>query len=312
MKDISILIVNANSRRALVRCLASLERSLSDDVVTETLVLDNASDDGTADAVRQRFPWVSLTAQQFRAGFGANQNTLIRKSSGRYVYLVNPDVESDDWKLSRLVAALDAQPRVAALGPRLVYPDGRKQDSAWRFPTPFASVLGLLTLGRLAITQSSGERPRPVDWVMGSAMILRRDALEQVGLFDEDFFMYFEETDLCLRLRRGGWDVRYFPEVTMRHEKGESTADVSDRRINEWWRGHHLYWRKHHSYLGARLAAAAMGVRYAGAAIASLRHRDSAHRARLWLHARNARGVSGAGLRELAEEWNTRRSSARA
>jgi GT2 family glycosyltransferase len=310
--DLSILIVNANSRDALLRCLASLEASVASEVATETLVLDNASDDRSAELVRSTFPGVSVIAQPFRAGFGANQNTLIKRSSGRYVYLLNPDTESRDWALASLVAELDAHPRVAALGPRLVYPDGHRQDSAWRFPTPFASLLGLLTLGRVGITQSTGERPRSVDWIMGSAMILRRQALDEVGLFDENFFMYFEETDLCLRLRRAGWDVRYFPELTVRHEKGESTADVSDRRINEWWRGHHLYWHKHHSRLGARVAALAMGTRYAGAAVASLRHRDSAHRARLRLHARNARRVSGPGLRELAESWNEQARSARA
>jgi GT2 family glycosyltransferase len=302
--DLSILIVNASSREPLLACLQSIESDLPQALDVEVLVLDNASDDGSAPSVRERFPRVRLIEQPFRAGFGANQNALIRASSGRYVYLLNPDTTSDDWAFARLVTELDAHPRVGALGPRLVYPDGTRQASAWRFPSPPTSVFGLLTFGRLGIVQSTGGRPRSVDWVMGSALLLRRAALQDVGVFDEDFFMYFEETDLCLRLRRAGWDVRYFPSVTVAHQKAESSAALPERRINEWWRGHHRYWRKHHSRLGARTAALAIGVRYAAAAVAG--RRDAGHRSRMRLHARNSWRVTGPGLRELAEEWNER------
>jgi GT2 family glycosyltransferase len=304
--DLSVSIVNANSRKPLLACLESMRASLTDQVRVEIVVLDNASDDGSADAVRNRFPDVHVIEQEFRTGFAVNQNKAIRATTGRYVYLVNPDTLSADWAFARLVAELDAHPQVAALGPRLIYPDGKQQDSAWRFPTPVVSVLGLLTIGRLPTAQSVGDRSRSVDWLMGSAMVLRRRALVDVGLFDESFFMYFEETDLCLRLRKAGWDVCYFPAVSVVHQKAESTSDIPDRRINEWWRGHHRYWRKHHSRAGARTAALALGVRYVGAGLAG--RRDSAHRARMWLHARNSLRVPGPGLRELAEEWNRTRA----
>jgi hypothetical protein len=299
--DLSVSIVNANSREALLACLESMYRGMSEDVDVEIVVLDNASDDGSAGVVRRLFPQVRVIEQKLRAGFGANQNTAIRATSGRYVYLVNPDTSSDDWGFARLVAELDRHPRVAALGPRLVYPDGEQQESAWRFPTPRVSLVGLATLGRVGSVQSVGQLARSVDWVMGSALALRREALDEIGLFDESFFMYFEETDLCLRLRKAGWDVWYFPELTVVHQKAESTTDLPERRINEWWRGHHQYWRKHHSPAGARVAALAMGARYAGAA---LRARDAAHRARMRLHARDSVRVIGPGLRELADEWN--------
>src|SRR5215204_4263207 len=258
MIDLTISIVNAGSRDVLLTCLESLHQSMHGDITVEIVVLDNASEDGSVDSVRQRFPGVVVIAQEFRAGFAANHNRVIRATSGRYILLVNPDTFSEDWSLARLVSELDGNPRIGALGPRLVYPDGRPQASAWRFPTPATCVLGLLTWGRAGIIQSATRRPRRVDWLMGSALMLRREAVEEIGLFDEGFFLYFEEVDLCLRLHRAGWELRYLPEVTVVHHKGELSGYVPQRRINEWWRGQHRYWRKHHSAVGARVAAVAI------------------------------------------------------
>ena len=126
-----------------------------------------------------RFPEVRVIAQEYRAGFGANHNTVIRATTGRYVYVLNEDTTAGDWGFGALTAYLDDHPRVAALGPRIVYPDGRLQDSAWRFPTPLVSTVSLATLGRLGVTQSRGEEPRAVDWVTGAAVVLRREALDE-------------------------------------------------------------------------------------------------------------------------------------
>src|SRR2546425_7308986 len=183
--DLSVSIVNTNSRDLLLACLESLRHEDA-----EIVVLDNASEDGSAEAVGERFPDVRVIAQDFRAGFGANHNTVIRATSGRYVYVLNEDTTSDDWGFARMVAHLGASPRVAVLGPKLVYPDGRHQDSAWRFPTPAVAALGLLTLGRAGGKQAPGSGPRGVDWLTGAALLLRRDALDQVGPFDEGFFLY--------------------------------------------------------------------------------------------------------------------------
>jgi len=299
LTDLSVSIVNTNSRELLLACLATLAETSA-----EIVVLDNASEDGSADAVRERFPGVRVIAQEFRAGFGANHNTVIRASAGRYVYVLNEDTTAAAWAFDEIVAYLDANPRVAALGPRLVYPDGRLQASAWRFPTPFVSALGLLTVGKLGVKQSHGDRPHAVDWVMGAALVLRRDALEQVGLFDEEFFLYSEEVDLQLRLRQAGWDVHYYPEATVVHHESQFSAEIPERRINEMWRSRHRYWHKHHGSVGARVAALATGGQYAvRAAVAPLAHRSSR---RMLLHARDSWRVTGPGLRELAEEWNGR------
>ena len=297
MADVSVSLVNTNSRDLLLACLASLEGSGA-----EIVVLDNASEDGSAAAVRERFPDVRVIEQRHRAGFGANHNTVIRATTGRYVFVLNEDTTSDDWGFERMVAHLDANPRVAALAPRLVYPDGRPQASAWRFPSPAAAGLGLLTLGRAGIVQSGGSKTRDVDWAMAAALLLRRKALDQVGLFDEGFFIYSEETDLCRRLREAGWRTQYFPQVTVVHHESQFSAGIPERRINEMWRGRHRYWSKHHSTAGARLAAGFTGAQYALRGL--LRRSDHDFAARMRLHARDAIEVRGPGLRELADDWN--------
>jgi N-acetylglucosaminyl-diphospho-decaprenol L-rhamnosyltransferase len=308
--DLSLSIVNTNNRELLLACLETVQAGLGVDVAVEVVVLDNASDDGSVEAVRKRFPDVRLIAQGFRAGYGANHNTVIRATSGRYVYVLNEDTESEDWGFERIVAEMDAHPRVGALGPRIVDPNGRPQRSAWRFPSPAVALLGLPTLGRLGIAQSNGGRSRSVDWVMGAALVLRREALEEVGLFDESFFIYFEEVDLCLRLHGAGWGVRYLPDLTVVHHESQFSAKIPERRINEIWRGRRRYWSKHHSAAGARVAALATGCQYLGSAGIGLLRRDADYRRMMWQHARNAWRSDGAGLRELAEEWNRRAGAA--
>ena len=295
--DVSVSLVNTNSRELLLHCLESLEASGA-----EVVVLDNASEDGSAAAVRERFPEVRVIEQRHRAGFGANHNTVIRATTGRYVLVLNEDTTSEDWAFERMVTHLDSNPRVAALGPRLVYPDGRPQDSAWRFPSPATNALGLVPLARAAVVQSGGTETRDVDWAMGAALLLRRDALAEVGLFDEAFFIYSEETDLTLRLHSAGWRTQYFPHVTVVHHESQFSAGIPERRINEMWRGRHRYWRKHHSAAAAEIAALCMGAQYAARALLRARDRDQAGQMRL--HARNAIGVRGPGLSELADEWN--------
>jgi GT2 family glycosyltransferase len=297
--DVSVSLVNTNSRELLLACLESLQGADA-----EIVVLDNASEDGSAAAVRERFPAARVIEQGHRAGFGANHNTVIRATTGRYVFVLNEDTTSEDWGFERMVAHLDANPRVAALGPRLVYPDGSPQASAWRFPSPATATLGLVTLGRAGIVQSQGSDPRDVDWAMASALLLRREALDEVGLFDEEFFIYSEETDLSRRLREAGWRTQYFPHVTVVHHESQFSAGIPERRINEMWRGRHRYWRKHHSVAGARVAALSTGAQYAARALLKARDRDFSGRMRL--HARDALGVRGPGLRELADDWNRR------
>ena len=300
--DVSVSLVNTNSRELLLACLDSLQGT-----GVEIVVLDNASEDGSAAAVREQFPGVRVIEQQHRAGFGANHNTVIRATTGRYVFILNEDTTSEDWGFARMVAHLDATPRVAALAPRLVYPDGRLQDSAWRFPSPSTAALGLFTLGRAGVKQSGGTETREVDWAMAAALLVRREALDEVGLFDEEFFIYSEETDLLRRLRDAGWRTQYFPRVTVVHHESQFSAGIPERRINEMWRGRHRYWEKHHSAFGVQVAALCTGGQYAARAL--LRAGDPDFAGRMRLHARDAIRVRGPGLRELADEWNREHAS---
>ena len=312
MPDVTVSIVNTNSRELLLACLESLKGwgqtpARRGQTPAEIVVLDNASEDGSVDVVRERFPDVRVIPQGYRAGFAANHNFVIGTTSRRYVYVLNEDTTAEDWRLDRLAAYLNANPRVAALGPKLVYPDGSHQDSAWRFPTPLVSALGLITLGKAGVKQSRGQEPRQVDWVMGSALMLRREALEEVGLFDEEFFIYSEEVDLQFRLRQAGWEVHYFPQATVVHHESQFSAGIPERRINEMWRSRHRYWRKHHGRLGGRIAALSTGAQYlARAALSPVARADPGFSRRMRLHARDAWAVKGPGLRELAEEWNSR------
>jgi N-acetylglucosaminyl-diphospho-decaprenol L-rhamnosyltransferase len=314
--DVSVSIVNTSSRELLLACLESLEGDRDGPVSVDVTVLDNASEDGSAEAVRERFPWARVIAQRHRAGFGANHNSVIGATRGRYVYVLNEDATVEPGSFERLVAYMDSHPEVAAAGPHIRYPDGRHQPSAWRFPSPATAALGTITLSRVGVEQSRGDEPRRVDWAMGCALLVRREALDRVGLFDESFFIYSEETDLCRRLADAGYETHFLPQVTVYHHVSQFSAGVPERRINEEWRSRARYWRKHHSPLAARGTALLTGLQYAARAAAGEvvlhlpegRRRvriDPAAPARFRLHARNAwAGVRGPGLREYAEEWN--------
>jgi len=318
MTRVAIAIVSMETRDDVLACLASLQTEQDAEIV----VLDNASTDGTVEAIRERYPDVRVIDQAFRAGFGANNNTLIRATTAPYVYLLNPDTVSEEGSVRRLADVLDRDRRAAAVGPRVVFGDGRVQDTAWRFPSPVTCLRAAVTLGRGGITQSGSATPRRVDWAMACALMVRRSALDEVGLFDEGFFMYSEETDLERRLADAGWEVRFTPAVTVVHHQGRSSAAVPERRVNEQWRGRHRYWLKHHSALGRRVAATALGVQYSLlAAVGSVLLRAperlrpvpvAASDPATWrLSARNAFvGVGGPGLEELAAEFNSRRDAA--
>ena len=318
MARVAVVIVSMDTRDDVLACLESLQGE--NDV--EIAVLDNVSGDGTVEAIRAAYPGVRVIEGERRLGFGANTNALIRATTAPYVYLLNPDTVSEPGSVARLADVLDAQPGVAAVAPRVVFGDGRVQDNAWRFPSPPTAVRAALTLGRGGITQSGGDAPRQVDWAMACALMLRRSALDSVGLFDEGYFMYSEETDLERRLADAGHSVVWTPAVTVVHHQGRSTAAVPERRVNEEWRGRHRYWVKHHTPTGRRIAALALGLQYAllsliGAVLLRLPARlrpvpvapaDPA----VWrLSARNAVfGVRGPGVEELAAEFNSRRAAA--
>jgi GT2 family glycosyltransferase len=317
--DLVVAIVNHSNRDDTLACLESLEGDRERGVSVRVVVLDNASDDGSVDAIRTAHPHVEVIAQEVRRGFGANQNAIIEATSSRYVLALNNDTLVEHGALDTLVRYLDEHPGVGAAGPRVVGPDGEPQLSAWTFPTVWNAAVHVVAGSRPA-----GPAPAEVGYVSGCALMLRRSVLTQIGGFDEDYFMYAEEKDLCRRIHDAGSTVELVPSATVVHLEARSSAGASARRETEFWRSQRLYLRKHHSTAGAlaietqtalqRLALAAV-VGVAGALPARLRPRQAQPGLARQL-ARQARSSlrppHGPGLRELADDQNARQRRAAA
>jgi N-acetylglucosaminyl-diphospho-decaprenol L-rhamnosyltransferase len=307
---LSYCVVNTNGRDLLLACLEAIERTAPPGIEREVLVLDNASDDGSAEAVRALGEGVRLIALEDRTGKAENDSTLVREARGDYCLLLNEDAHLQDGAPAALLDALEPDPRAASAAAQLISPDGRPQPCAWRFPGVGAALAGAVFLHRPVVVQSRGERTRPVDWTQSSAMLVRRSAVQEVGYLDPDFFVYSDETDLCKRLHDAGWRVLYVPAARAVHHEQLSTDPVAAaRRITEFHRGRDSYLRKHHSRGAVALIRALTAWTYAARALAALALPGHDAR-RYWLHARRAlRPWRGEGLREAAEERNRLRAA---
>lgn len=314
---VAISVVNHGNRDRVLALLTGLA-PVSDLVPCETLVLDNASEDGSVEAIREAFPDVTVIAQDHRAGFGANHNRVIRATRTEYVLLVNDDALVAPATVDVLVGFLDGQPEAGAVGPRIVDEQGKVWESAWAFPSPWLVLLFAVTFGRLRGAQSRASRARPVDQLSACVLLLRRSALDEVGLFDDGYFMYLEDTDLSHRLRDAGHERWLLPAAVVQHHRGASTEQLTEARIVEEWRSRRRYWRKHYGPVASPTLSALRGAPYflgwLGLALAELPLRgtwgQARLRARAWrLHGLNAFGLGrGAGLREVAERWNQNRT----
>jgi GT2 family glycosyltransferase len=303
--EVSYCVVNTEGRALLVRCLDAIaveQRMLP--FATEVLVLDNASGDGSAGAARRHPATTELVALTRRRGKGENDSDLLRRAHGRYCLLLNEDSELQPGATAALRAALEQRAGAAAAGARLLRPDGRRQPSAWRFPTPATALVGALFLHRRYTVQSGGDDVRDVDWAQSAALLVRREAAEQIGWFDPAFFVYSDEVDFCKRLRDAGWRTLYVPGAAAIHHEQLSTGTVPERRIVELSRNRDLYMRKHHSRPAAwtvRLLTAFTYALRAVAAVALPRHDPR----RYWRHVTATLHPSrGEGLREAATEHN--------
>ena len=240
--DCSIIIVNWNVRDLLRRCLAALPAAAGPRMRWETIVVDNASADGSAAMVRGEFPGVRLLANTANRGFAGGNNQALAISRGRTVLFLNPDTEAAPGAIATLLAVLDADPTAAVAGPQLRNPDGSVQSSRRRFPTvataliestplqPYAAGMGLLA--RYYVADQPDTARQDVDWLTGACLLVRRAALQETGGFDERYFMYSEELDLCRRIRAAGWRIVYEPVAVVVHFEGQSSGqDVPARHI---------------------------------------------------------------------------------
>ena len=261
--DVSFVIVSFNTRELLRECLNSLYERCAG-ITMEVFVVDNVSRDGSADMVAQDFPAVRLIRSDTNLGFAAANNRAMPLCKGRYVVLLNSDAFLHPEAIQRSIQYMDAEPKIGLGGARLVGRDGSWQPSSRMFPSflnDFLTLSGLADkypasrfFGRFNRTWADPNQAADVDWVPGAFSIIRRSVLEQVGYFDEIFFLYYEEVDLCRRIKRAGYLVRYWPDVVVTHLGGESSKTVttltfsrSGSQLTLWrMRSALLYYRKHH------------------------------------------------------------------
>ncbi len=266
--DASVVIASFNTRDLLRECVRTLEREAGA-VSCEAIVVDNASNDGSPEMVAIEFPKVRLIRNDTNLGFAAANNRGFEIACGRYIVLLNSDAFLRPGSLQRSIEHMDANPNVGLGGGRLVGPDNSWQPSARMFPSPLNELLtmsGLAAkypksrfLGRVDRTWADPLEAAPVDWVPGAFSIVRREVLERVGHFDERFFLYYEEIDLCRRIRAAGYDVWYWPDIVTLHLGGESSKTISHLKMSRtgsqlllWrMRSQLLYYRKHRGAFSA-------------------------------------------------------------
>jgi len=249
---LSIIIVTYNSTAEMDACLGSLVQH-PPSIDHEIVVVDNASTDGTAAAIRARWHGVRVIDATANVGFARANNVGIQQTSGSLILLLNPDTSVPTGAIDTLVAALDARPEVAVVGPRLVDADGRVELSFGRMLSPIAELRQkfLVASSRragpvAAYVESITHKPQEVDWVSGACLLVRRLDAEAVGLIDERFFMYAEDVDFCASIRARGRGVLFCPAAEIVHLRGRSRATASAATARAYRRSQLAFYQKHH------------------------------------------------------------------
>ena len=269
--DLCIIIVSWNVSDLLHDCLQAIASGavVADDEMrlgrysAETWVVDSASSDGTAEMVRRTFPWVHLVASERNLGFTRGNNLALGRCQGCYALLLNPDTQVVGDALTAMLDHMEAHPDVGVLGPQLRYADGSPQSSRRRFPTLMTAFMESTLLhqwfphNRWArayhMRDTSDSMVQDVDWVTGACMLVRREAISQVGTLDEGYFMYSEELDWCRRIIEAGWRVVYYPQATVIHHEGGSSAQVVPARHIHFQSSKVRYFAKYHGRLASEI-----------------------------------------------------------
>lgn len=250
--QMAVAVVNYNTRDLLRTCLETVRAESP----RELVVVDNASTDGSAGMVRMEFPEVYLVANTINPGYGTAANQAVAHCSAPYVLLLNGDTCVQPGTLRALRLYLDAHPEAAIVGPHLLNPDGTLQPSSFPFPTPLHMLVEETTLGRrigrIPVLRDRYLRTwshlyaRIVPWVMGAALAIRREAFDAVGGFDESFYLYFEEVDLCYRLATAGWQVHFSPDASVVHVGRASTSQRRSNMHAQFFAGMAHFYRRHY------------------------------------------------------------------
>ena len=245
---LSIVVVNWNARLLLLQCLRSVFGTLRD-LEKEVFVVDNGSRDGSVAAVRETFPEVSLIENDGNLGFAGASNQALEQARGRYLLLLNPDTVLKEGAIERLIEFMDGHGEVALVGPQLLHPDGSRQNSIANFPSLATELLNkpllrFLFPGRFPGKEQRYAEPIEVDSVIGACMLVRRETINQVGLLDDDYFLFLEETDWCYRIRKAGWKVYHHPLAEIYHMQGQSAKIEKGKARVEYFRSRYHFFRK--------------------------------------------------------------------
>jgi N-acetylglucosaminyl-diphospho-decaprenol L-rhamnosyltransferase len=279
MHDLAVVIVNWNVRDLLRACLASVYADLATSGLrAQVWVVDNASQDGSPEIVRADFPQARLVVSPENLGFAGGNNLALRQlgttAPPRYALLLNPDAELRPGALRTLLDFIEGRPPVGVAGARLFYGDGRFQHSAFRFPGLWQIAFDLFPLpSRLYRSRLNGRYPQawyergtpfPVDHPLGAAMMVRWEVIQHVGLFDQEFHMYCEEIDWCMRIKRAGWEIYCVPGADVVHHVGQSTYQVREDSFVNLWHSRRRLYDKHYGPLKRWLAKrlVRVGMRY--------------------------------------------------
>jgi GT2 family glycosyltransferase len=254
--DVSVIIVSYNIEKLIVPCLRSILRNDSN-LKTEVFVVDNHSSDSTAKVVTAEFPQVHLIANHQNRGFSRANNQAITHAKGRYLFLLNPDAEVLEDGIVKMISFMDAHHETGILGPRIYNSDLSIQGSARGFPDFSTAFFGRtsiwtrtfpknpLSRRNVPLLQKEIDQPQNVDWVSGAAMFIRREALDQTGNFSEDYFLFWEDADLCYRMKQAGWLITYFSKASVIHHVGESVKKEQAKSIIEFHRSAYVWYRKY-------------------------------------------------------------------
>jgi GT2 family glycosyltransferase len=296
--DVTVSIVNHENRDAVLESLRALAKDDTRMAQVEIIVVDNVSQDGSVGAINAAFPDVQVIARTQRAGYGANHNAALAIAKGRHALLLNDDARVTAGAIDGLCAALDADPHAAIAAPLVRTSDGAVEPTLWPRPSLRIDVLGALR--RQAPPAATGDS---IGWATGCALMVRADAVRALGGFDEGFFMYSEEIDLCTRAVDAGHRIVSVPDAVVTHDGQVSTGLESPERAVEMARSRRRYWRKHYGF-GARVAAqAVVAAQFAATAFRARRDRERA-RPLLLQAAVSLTGRPSRGLRERAEAFN--------
>jgi GT2 family glycosyltransferase len=247
--DLTVIIVNWNTRELLLNCIESFYRTVKG-LSSEIFVVDNGSSDGSADSVRRAFPEIEVIQNQWNMGFARANNEALRRSKGRYALLLNTDAILAHGAVETLVEFMDHNPTVGIAGGQLINGDGSKQNSFDNFPSLAAealnkSLLRILFPRRYPSKRVNYSTPIEVQSVIGACMIVRSQSIQEVGLLDEDYFFFLEETDWCYRMRRRRWQVCHVPQAKVIHLQGRTADLVKERAKIEYYRSLYLFFRKY-------------------------------------------------------------------